>query len=1840
MKNPFISPAFLLGFVLLFAPCLKAATLTWDPTGGGASDGAGAWLTAGDWWDGVSNVNWTSGDNAIFGNGGTGGAVGLASPTTIGSITFNSFSGTYTLGTAGQAITLNNGITMNAGAGAATIISPITLGAAQSWTNNDDSLLTVGTGAITNGGFLLTVGGSGNTSISSVIGGTGGLTKTGAGTLTLSGTNTFSGQLTVESGTLSIGSINGASANGALGNSALAVILGSSGNTGTLRYTGNSTGNINKVFSLAAGGTSQFDVTSVASNLTLSGNNTGTGNLIKTGAGVLTLSGNNGAYGSITINAGALQLGYGGTGGALNTGSAISIGAGAVFAINRSNAVTQGTTFSGAALSGDGAFSQYGSGTTTLNVANTYKGGTTISGGTLSIAAANHLGHADSNLIFNGGTLQITGTALTSFTDLGRTVVFNDSKVVRLDINNVSNTFTLDQALPTAGVALSGAGTVAFQNSVSALTLNIASGSLTYSGGGIGDGTDPRSITKIGAGTQILQGNNGYTGATNINAGTLTLSGAAGALASTSIALNGGNLTLDNATNLGTRISNSATIAVNGNSALTFTHAGTVGVDYSETIDTLSLQSGFLTYTGSQANATGPRSSNLQFNTLSRSGTATVNFAGTGLGSNVRNTIKFGAGVSDGTDLGPWAVVSGADFASYSTANGIVAATSSTLAVNSNSSTTNFNTTAGSITFDAATNPSLKTLLVTGGTIRTTALNGNTLSVGGISSTGAVHVISGTGAVQALNAGDALYVNVGANSLTFSSTIQNVGAGATASALVKYGAGTLTLGGTNTYTGGTVINAGTVSYSANANLGASGSRNVTFAGTGTLSGFNGTLDQLTVNAGAVATLSNTTTVTTTTGLGNIIFGSSANLGNASNFHGSLLVQTGTSGNIQFSSLGDAAGSGNLQYGGKAGDGNQAITMTLSGNTGPLTLNNRRVEFIAAPLNWAARYPTLKNDNASPSNKFVINTNLLNNTDRSVSFRLGGSNAGDNEFAGVIGDSTFGYMYDGVFSGNNMAANGIVNMEKVDAGRWILSANNTYTGTTTITAGTLEVTNLANGGIASSIGMSTNEAGNLILNGGTLRYAGEAGSTDRLFSLQGSSTLDSSGTGAINFTNTGAMGFNGGTAAKTLTLTGTNTGNNTIAAVIGNNTAATAITKTGIGTWVLSGANTNTGATAISGGGTLVLNFGTQDDSKLSNSAALTLSNGAGNIILRGGTHTESVGSLTIGAGGGHTSMTRDGGSAKIALGAITRNQNAYTTVSLSGDGIATTTSTNVNGILSGGITVGSNWAKNDGSGNIVALSSGDYTGLPSGTGAVVATTNYELTGSLNRGANTLINSLRIVGNDVDQILNMGSFNLQPSMLANAAGALKDASKYVGDSATGGILYAGGGNNNYTITGSGSISAQNSGQELIIHTSQGNLNLDMIVATGSNGLVKAGAGTLVLSKAAVYTGTTHVNQGTVRLTNATGAGTTGAITVHNGGALELSNSISVGAKALTLTGTGIFNGGALRNQSGSNSYAGAITIGTGGSRISSDSGSMTLTGGVVTSLFNDVTFGGAGNSTVSTAAISGAGSLMKDGAGTLSLSGTNTYTGGTRVNGGILEVSGTGSINTSSDIFVTAGEFRYGSSTGLTRNVTVDGGTFRYNSSTPYSGALTFTSGSVAGTNLSNFTLTIGEGQSISPGNSPGTMSVASQTWAGGGGYLWEINDATGTAGEDPGWDLLSGTGTLDITATSSNPFNILLTTLTLANAEGIMSNFDNKENYNWLIADFGSEITTFDASYFNLDTSGFANPLDPQGAFGIVRGDSVGGDNSQIYLTYTVIPEPKAALLGGLGILLLLRRRR
>ncbi|HMP08568.1 MAG TPA: autotransporter-associated beta strand repeat-containing protein, partial [Lacipirellulaceae bacterium] len=268
--------------------------------------------------------------------------------------------------------------------------------------------------------------------------------------------------------------------------------------------------------------------------------------------------------------------------------------------------------------------------------------------------------------------------------------------------------------------------------------------------------------------------------------------------------------------------------------------------------------------------------------------------------------------------------------------------------------------------------------------------------------------------------------------------------------------------------------------------------------------------------------------------------------------------------------------------------------------------------------------------------------------------------------------------------NQALTNGIINNAAL---------NRVYSGTV------LEANTIVNGGAASSIGNSSADAANLLIQGSTLRYTGAATSSNRLFTVgTGGATIEASGTGAINFTNTGNLamqepatrdGVTAATAnitnldstadlvvgmpvtganiapnttitgitgpnsitispnstgagfgpisftsvARTLTLGGTNAGDNTLRPNIVNGAAPTAVTKTGSGRWILTGNNTYTGATNVNEG-TLLIN-GTKTGSGAVNVAAGATLGGTGSI-----TGAVSVtGTLAPGAGAGTLTVT-------------------------------------------------------------------------------------------------------------------------------------------------------------------------------------------------------------------------------------------------------------------------------------------------------------------------------------------------------------------------------------------------------------------------------------------------------------------------------------------------------------------------------------------------------------------------------------------------------------------------
>jgi autotransporter-associated beta strand protein len=273
--------------------------------------------------------------------------------------------------------------------------------------------------------------------------------------------------------------------------------------------------------------------------------------------------------------------------------------------------------------------------------------------------------------------------------------------------------------------------------------------------------------------------------------------------------------------------------------------------------------------------------------------------------------------------------------------------------------------------------------------------------------------------------------------------------------------------------------------------------------------------------------------------------------------------------------------------------------------------------------------------------------------------------------------------------------------------------------------------------------------------------------------------------------------------------------------------------------------------------------------------------------------------------------------------------------------------------------------------------------------------------------------------------------------------------------------------------------------------------------------------------------------------------------------------------------------------------------------------------------------GAGNTNIDTTASSASivrpmgnmasavGTFTKAGTNTLTLSATNTYTGATKITGGTLALTGTGSIANSSAIIV-------GAST--TFDVSGVTGGFTLGSNQSISGT-----GTVAGA------MTVAG--TLSPGNSPGSLSTASQTWVNGGAFNWQILDATGTAGT--GFDTMVITGSLDLTSLTTG-FNINLWSLASVGPDvnGDALNFSATNNYSWLLASTTTGIMGFEATDFTLNlgesngTKGFSNDLDG-GAFTISQ------SGNSLLLNYTAaVPEPSVAVLGGMGLLALLRRRR
>lgn len=270
-------------------------------------------------------------------------------------------------------------------------------------------------------------------------------------------------------------------------------------------------------------------------------------------------------------------------------------------------------------------------------------------------------------------------------------------------------------------------------------------------------------------------------------------------------------------------------------------------------------------------------------------------------------------------------------------------------------------------------------------------------------------------------------------------------------------------------------------------------------------------------------------------------------------------------------------------------------------------------------------------------------------------------------------------------------------------------------------------------------------------------------------------------------------------------------------------------------------------------------------------------------------------------------------------------------------------------------------------------------------------------------------------------------------------------------------------------------------------------------TGSGTFTKTGAGVLTLSNANTFSGDKVISAGVINVQNATALGSAGTITVNDGAAFEIQGGINF-ARPLSVTGTGISNAGVIRNISGSNTLSGQVTL-TGAARLNSDAGTLTLSAATAISATNqNLTLGGSGAMSISGIIATGSGTLTKENGGTVTLTASNTYTGGTNINDGAINIQNAGALGSSGTITVNnGGTLQLQNNITLARPVTINGngdgtntGAIRSISGTNAISA-TITLASAARINCDAGTLTLSNANSITSTNQSLTLGGAATT---------------------------------------------------------------------------------------------------------------------------------------------------
>lgn len=512
-------------------------------------------------------------------------------------------------------------------------------------------------------------------------------------------------------------------------------------------------------------------------------------------------------------------------------------------------------------------------------------------------------------------------------------------------------------------------------------------------------------------------------------------------------------------------------------------------------------------------------------------------------------------------------------------------------------------------------------------------------------------------------------IDVSGNSYSYAGVIANV-TGSTSTSLLKINGNNLTLTGANTYTGRTILTGGSLLVSSFGNI----------ADTSSPLGVNSTVEfrsgDITFNGSTAQssdkifdiTSGNATIRADGTGDGAITlsanFNPSSTASKTLNLFGGNLNDNTISGSISNGAGGVLSVVKNL--GGKwvlSGDNSFTGATTISagilkiqhanalGSTsGGTTVSNGATLQLQGGIITAAEALTLTPGTSGAAMLHNVSGNntwsgsITSNTTTSTNVSRVQSDAGKLTLAGAV--NLTGSAHQLVFQGDgDFAVTGqITGVGRVTSGatgagvRTLSNDTNSFTGSTTINGGTLAFTSIANVGSASSLGApalanSVIAFGTTTPSSATLRYVGTetAGhSSNRAINLSstGNATIEASGAGPLVFNGVNTAT---GTGSKTLTLGGTNTGNNSIGVIVDNSsTNVTSVTKADGGTWILASTNTYTGATTVSGGKLIV-------NGSISSSSLTTVDSGA--ILGGSGTVGKTVVNGTLAVGNSPGVMT-------------------------------------------------------------------------------------------------------------------------------------------------------------------------------------------------------------------------------------------------------------------------------------------------------------------------------------------------------------------------------------------------------------------------------------------------------------------------------------------------------------------------------------------------------------------------------------------------------------------------